>query len=81
MTILYTGDFMKVYKRIKDLREDRDLTQSRLARRLNISQRSYSYYENGERMISPELLARLALFYGTSVDYILELTDNPQPYK
>lgn len=72
---------MKVYRRIKDLREDMDLTQSRLAARLNVSQRSYSYYENGKRVISPDLLVRLAQFYGTSVDYILGLTDNPEPYR
>lgn len=72
---------MKVYRRIRDLREDRDLSQMQLAKQLNISQRSYSYYENGERMISPQLLSAIALFYGVSVDYILELTDNPEPYR
>lgn len=71
---------MNIYKRIKELREDSDLTQTAVAKAINISQRSYSYYESGERMISPEILIRLAKLYNTSVDYILELTNNPKPY-
>lgn len=72
---------MKIYKRIKDLREDRDLTQKQIADALNLSQRSYCYYELGERVIPPEILIELAKFYNTSVDYLLGLTDNMNPYR
>ena len=70
-----------MYRRIKDLREDKDLTQTQLAKEVNVSQRTYSYYENGERTIPPEVLIALAKFYNVSVDYILEISDNPNPYK
>ncbi len=66
---------MKI-KRIKDLREDNDLTQAKVGSEIGISQRLYSYYERGERTVPPEILIALADFYGTSVDYILERTDN-----
>ena len=72
---------MNAYRRIRDLREDRDLTQTQLAKEINVSQRTYSYYENGERTIPPEVLIALAKFYNVSVDYILELSDNPIPNK
>ena len=72
---------MKVYKRIRDMREDKDLTQTQLAKEINVSQRTYSYYENGERTIPPEILVALAKFYNVSVDYILEISDNPIPNK
>ena len=72
---------MKAYKRIRDMREDKDLTQTQLAKEINVSQRTYSYYENGERTIPPEILIALAKFYNVSVDYILELSDNPIPNK
>lgn len=72
---------MNVYRRIRDLREDKDLTQTQLAKEINVSQRTYSYYENGERTIPPEVLIALAKFYNVSVDYILEISDNPIPNK
>lgn len=72
---------MNAYRRIRDLREDKDLTQTQLAKEINVSQRTYSYYENGERTIPPEILIALAKFYNVSVDYILELSDNPIPNK
>lgn len=68
------GDSMK-FKRIRDLREDNDLTQTELGKKLNIPQRTYAYYESGERTIPPEVLIALADFYGTTIDYILERTD------
>lgn len=67
-----------VYKRIRDLREDKDLTQTDVAKVLGISQRSYSYYENGERTLTPEILIKLSKFHNVSIDYILGNTDNPQ---
>ena len=67
--------------RIKDLREDRDLTQREIAEFLHIKQNKYSQYENGQRQISIECLILLAKYYNTSTDYILGLTNNPTPYK
>lgn len=58
--------------RLKELREDRDLTQNEVAKILNISQRAYSHYETGNRTIPLELLVKLADYYDTSVDYILK---------
>ena len=78
--VLYTsnGDFM--YKRIRDLREDNDLTQREIAAVLNCSQVSYSHYEIGRRDIPLEFLIKLSDFYDVSVDYILGLTDVKQKY-
>lgn len=67
-----------VYKRIRDLREDRDLTQKELAKALSCSQQVYSNYELGQRDIPTELLIRLARFYGTSIDYLLGESDDPK---
>lgn len=66
--------------RIKDLREDRDLTQRELAAHLHIRQNTYSQYENGQRQLPIGTLIALARFYGTSTDYILGLTDERKPY-
>lgn len=65
--------------RIKNLREDHDLTQKQLSSFLNISQVAYSYYEINKRSILLELLSKLADFYDTSIDYLLYRTDNPTP--
>ncbi len=64
------------YVRIRNLREDRDLTQSEVGKKINIPQRTYAYYESGERMIPPNVLCALADLYEVSVDYILGRTDN-----
>ena len=69
-----------MYQRIRDLREDKDLTQREIGEAIGIPQRTYSYYENGQRMIPPDVLIRLAQFHKTSVDYILGLTDERVPY-
>ncbi len=66
--------------RLKDLREDSDITQKTLADYLHIKQNTYSQYENGQRQLPLELLVALAKYYGTSTDYILELTDVKTPY-
>lgn len=68
------------YYRIKDLREDRDLTQRPIAEYLNIAQRTYSGYENGTRNIPVQVIVQLARFYKTSTDYLLGLTDEKRPY-
>lgn len=67
--------------RIKDLREDSDITQRQLAEYLHIKQNTYSQYENGQRQIPIDILITLAGFYNTSVDYLLGLTDQKEPYK
>ncbi len=67
-------------ERLRDMREDRDLYQSDLAKLLNVSQQTYSRYENDEISIDKDSLIKLALFYNTSVDYLLELTDERKPY-
>ena len=71
---------MQMNTRLKDLREDADLSQTALGNAIGIPQRTYSYYENGQRMIPPEVLSRLADFYHTSVDYLLGRTDQKEPY-
>ncbi len=69
--------------RIKDLREDYDLTQKQIADYLHIKQNTYCQYETGRRQIPIEMLIALAKYYKVSTDYILGLTDvkKPYPYK
>lgn len=66
-----------MYKRIRELREDKDLTQAQIAKILSCSQRVYSNYERGELDIPTEILIKLSLFHHVTTDYILGLTDNP----
>ncbi|MBR6033241.1 MAG: helix-turn-helix transcriptional regulator [Clostridia bacterium] len=66
--------------RIKALREDHDLTQRQLSKLLHVSQVAYSYYELNKRNIPLELLAKLADYYGTSVDYLMYRTNQFKPY-
>lgn len=68
------------YARIRDLREDKDLSQRELAEILHCSQRIYSNYERGDVDIPTEILRKLAQFHKTSVDYLLGLTDEQRPY-
>ena len=69
-----------MYHRIRDLREDQDLSQSQMASILHCSQQGYSNYELGQRDIPTALLIQLARFHKTSVDYLLGLTDDRDPY-
>lgn len=64
-----------IYKRIRDLREDKDLTQAEIGHIINVPQRTYAYYESGQRMVPPHVLSALADFHHVSVDYLLERTD------
>ena len=64
--------------RLRDLREDNDLTQKELAEKLHISQNTYSQYENGVRQLPIDVLIALSYIYDVSTDYILRLTDNPK---
>lgn len=66
--------------RLREIREDKDLKQSDIAKILNVSQVAYSYYELGRRQLPVDLLKKLALFYETSTDYLLCLTDERKPY-
>ena len=65
-----------MYRRIREMREDRDLTQTQIAEMLNMSQTGYSKYETGENDVPTHILIKLADFYKTSTDYILERTDD-----
>ena len=67
--------------RLRDLREDADLTQTQVAKHIGMSQTGYSKYESGENDIPTQVLIRLAQFYKTSVDYILGISDQRSPYK
>ena len=70
-----------IFHRLKDLREDNDKFQKDVAEILRISQQYYSEYELGNRTIPTELLIKLAIYYNTSLDYIVGLTDDSRPYK
>ena len=69
---------MYYYRRIKDLREDHDLTQGDIAKKLGILQQQYSRYETGAREIPAHMLIELADFYMVSLDYIAGRTNNPE---
>ena len=63
------------------MREDRDINQSVIAKYLQVHQTTYSDYELGNLNIPADVLIKLAKFYGTSIDYIVGLTDDPKPYR
>ena len=67
-------------QRLRDFREDRDLSQQKMAELLNVAQTTYSDYERGKINIPLDTLKKLALFFDTSIDYLLELTDESKPY-
>lgn len=69
-----------MYQRLRDLREDKDINQTQLAKVLGTSQTGYSKYETGENDVPTAILIKLARIYNTSVDYILGLTDETKPY-
>lgn len=69
-----------MYQRIRDLREDKDLSQTQMAKILAMSQTGYSKYETGENDVPTSILIKLALFHETSVDYILGLTNEKKTY-
>ncbi len=67
-------------QRLKDFREDKDISQKKMAEILNVAQTTYSDYELGKINIPLNTLKKLALFFDTSIDYLLELTDISKPY-
>lgn len=70
-----------MYERIRNLREDKDLTQKQLGEILNMSQTGYNQYETGKNDIPTKILIKLAEFYNTSIDYLLGIADEKAPYK
>lgn len=81
LLFLYTdiGVIRLLYKRIKELRIDSDISQKQISEFLNIAQRTYSHYENGDRNIPNELLCELANYYDVSTDYLLNRTNKKGP--
>ncbi len=69
-----------MYKHLRALREDRDLSQKQLAELLQVHQTTYSDYERGNINIPVDALIQLADFYKTSIDYLVDYTDDPRPY-
>lgn len=69
-----------LFQRIRDLREDANLTQAEMAKVLSCYQQTYSAYELGKQIIPPDVLISLARFHNTSVDYLLDLTNVREPY-
>lgn len=69
-----------IFQHIKDLREDADLSQAKVAEMLGMAQNTYSQYETGKIAFTDEVLIKLADFYGTSVDYLLDRTNERKPY-
>ena len=69
-----------MYQRIRDLREDSDLSQTKVAQMLGMSQTGYSKYETGENDLPTSVLIKLANFYNTSIDYLLNQTDTIDRY-
>ena len=72
---------MAYYRRLRDLREDNDLTQNKLVEILKMHKTTYTNYEQGKREIPFELAIRLAKIYNVSLDYIAELVDEPHPFR
>ena len=71
---------MKYYERIKELREDKDMSQEKLSKLLNIGQQTLSQYESNKRKLPIDLLEKYAVIFKVSVDYIMGLTNDPTPH-
>lgn len=69
-----------MYSRIRELRQDNDLTQKKVGEIINMSQTGYNQYEIGKNDIPTKVLIKLADYYNTSVDYLLGITDEKKPY-
>ncbi len=66
--------------RLKDIREDRDITQQQIADYLHVKQNTYSQYESGKRQLPVDIVIALAQYYGVTTDYLLGVSDIPNPY-
>ena len=69
------------FKNLRAIREDRDIRQKDIAKILNVSQNTYSQYETGVISLTAEVLIKLSNYYGVSIDYLLDQTDNPKRLK
>ena len=69
------------FKNLKAIREDRDIKQKDVAKILNVSQNTYSQYETGVIALTAEVLIKLSKYYGVSIDYLLDQTNNPKIQK
>ena len=69
------------FKNLRAVREDRDIKQREIAQILNVSQNTYSQYETGAIALTAEILIKLSKYYGVSIDYLLDQTDNPHIQK
>ena len=69
-----------MYKRLRDLRKDNDFTQKQIAQKIQMSQTGYNQYEIGKNDIPTKILKELSNIYNTSIDYILENTNEKKPY-
>lgn len=78
---LFAGGEIWLDNRIKDLRDDSDLTQQQIADAIGITQRKYSYIETGTQPLTDEVLIKLANYYQVSIDYLLRQTNNPKRNK
>ncbi len=67
--------------RLKDIREDRDITQQEIAEYLHVKQNTYSQYESGKRQLPVDIVIALAQYYGVTTDYLLGVSDIPNPYR
>lgn len=76
-----TYEVVSMLKRLRDMREDKDLTQAQMAEFLKIHQTTYSDYEIGNLNVPIDVLIKLAAFYNTSIDYLVGITDISTPYK
>lgn len=81
LDMLLAGGEALLDNRIKDLRDDSDLTQQQIADAIGITQRKYSYIETGTQPLTDELLVKLANYYQVSIDYLLRQTNNPKRNK
>ena len=81
MLILVKSWVIHLENRIKDLREDNDLTQQQIADKIGITQRKYSYIETGVQPLTDEILVKLASYYGVSIDYLLKQTNIKERYQ
>jgi transcriptional regulator with XRE-family HTH domain len=74
------AEVIEMYERIRDMREDKDLTQAQMANYLSIHQTTYSDYEIGNLNIPVQVLIKISNLFGTSIDYLVNLTDEKKPY-
>ena len=78
MYLYEIGSDIMQFKNLRAIREDRDIRQKEIAKILNVSQNTYSQYETGVIALTAEVLIKLSNYYGVSIDYLLDQTNNPE---